>query len=182
MPEAGARRPLPCLLFPGRHPQRWLLAAFLGCELATLLWLLWRAGQGWAVDETAPLWWAVLAVAAMLSGGRAWQGAWRAAACRFAGIAPGGSTMQIIVALPEGGQARARVVACWQLGGVAAVLRLAPVQSGQAAVPRVLLMGSLMGDPMGGLGSGCVAQGRDSASGAPWRAMLRALHASSGPL
>lgn len=183
MPEAGARRPLPCFLSPGRHPQRWLLAAFLGCELAALLWLLWRAGQGWAVGETAPLWWAVLAVAAVLSGGRVWRGAWRAAACRFAGIAPGGSAVQIVVALPEGGQVKAHVVACWQLGGAAAVLRLAPVQSGQAAVPRVLLIGSLMGGLVGSpMGSGGVPEDRDSAAGAPRRAMLRALHASSGPL
>lgn len=174
MPEAGARRPLPCFLSPGRHPQRWLLAAFLGCELAALLWLLWRAGQGWAAGETVPLWWAVLAVAATLAGGRAWRGAWRAAACRFAGIAPGDS-MEVVVALPEGGQVRARVVSCWQLGGVAAVLRLAPAQSTQVAVPPVLVMGSLME-------SGCVPDDRGGAAAAARRAMLRALHASCGPL
>ncbi|KAA0182482.1 FUSC family protein [Cupriavidus cauae] len=159
------------MLSLGRHPQRWLLTAFLGCELAALLWLLWRARQGWAAGETAPLCWAVLAVAAVLSGGRTWRGAWRAAACRLAGVAPGGSAARIVVALPDGGQVRARVVACWQLGGVAAVLRLAPVESGQAAVPPVLVMGS-----------GGVPDDRDSASGASRRAMLRALHASSGPL
>lgn len=171
MPEAGARRPLPCLLSLGRHPQRWLLATFLGCELAALLWLLWRAGQGWAVGGTPPLWWAALAVAASLSGGRAWHGAWRAAACRVAGIVQGGSTMEIVVALPEGGQAKARVVACWQLGGVAAVLRLSPLHSAQAAVPGVLV---IWGDGVPG--------SRDNAADASPRAILRALHASSGSL
>ncbi len=171
MPEAGARRPLPCFLSPGRHPQRWLLAAFLGCELAALLWLVWRAGLGWAAGETAPLWWAVLAVAATLAGGRAWRGAWRAAACRVAGIVPGGPTMKIVVALPDGAQVLARVVACWQLGGAAAVLRLAPVQSAQAAVPGALM---IWGDEVRGR--------REKAADAPRRAILRALHASSGSL
>ncbi|WP_422648365.1 hypothetical protein [Cupriavidus sp. H18C1] len=120
------------------------------------------------MGETAPLWWAVLAVAAVLSGGRVWRGAWRAAACRFAGIAPGGSAVQIVVALPEGGQVKAHVVACWQLGGAAAALRLAPVQSGQAAVPRVLLIGSLMGSLVGSpMGSGGRSGGPGQRRGCP---------------
>lgn len=171
MPEAGARRPLPSFLSPGRHPQRWLLAAFLGCELAALLWLLWRAGQGWAAGERGPLWWAALAVAAALSGGRAWRGAWRAAACRLVGIAPGDAKREIVVAVPEGGHVRARVVACWQLGGHAAVLRLTPAQDGHGAVPGALVIGGC-----------CLASEPDKAAGAPQRAMLRALHASSASL
>ncbi|WP_456282458.1 hypothetical protein M1D55_14530 [Cupriavidus sp. JZ107] len=171
MPEAGARRPLPCFPFPGRHPQRWLLTAFLGCELAALLWLLWRAGEGWAARETGPLWWAVLAAAAVLSGVPAWRGGWRAAACRFVGIAPGGSAAQIVVALPEGGEARVRVVACWRLGGIAAVLRLAPAHAAQADVPRVLLMSSA-GAP----------DGRNCAADVSRRALLRALHGAPGSL
>ncbi|MBO4121147.1 hypothetical protein J5T34_10480 [Cupriavidus gilardii] len=167
MPEAGARRPLPSFLSPGRHPQRWLLTAFLGCELAALLWLLWRAGQGWAAGERAPLWWAALAVAATLWGGRAWQGAWRAAACRLVGIATGDAKTEIVVAVPKGGHVRARVAACWQLGGLATVLRLTPAQDGDGAVPGVLVIVGC-----------CIAGERDKADGAPQRAILRALHAS----
>ncbi len=156
----------------GRHPQRWLLTAFLGCEFAALLWLLWRARQGFAAGETASLWWAALVVAATLAGSRAWPRAWRAASCRFAGIAPADSAVRILVALPEGGQAIARVVACWQFGGVATVLRLAPAQSAQAAVPGVLLL----------IGGGSASDRPGVASAASRRALLRAVHASPGPL
>lgn len=145
--------------------------AFLGCELAALLWLLWRAEQGWRAGETAPLWWAVLAAAATLSGARAWRAAWLAAACRLVRIAPGGSATEIVVALPEGAEARARVMACWQLGSVAAVLCLAPAQAAQADVPRVLL-----------IGSAGVPDGRDEAADASRRALLRALHGAPGSL
>ncbi|WP_241754319.1 hypothetical protein [Cupriavidus basilensis] len=123
---------------------RWALVLFLVCELATFTLLarqgvqeLGRSAQGWDLTQ-----WLLVAGLAGLCGSLAWHWPklWRGAACAYGGLAPGRDSTGrpgILVDMPDGSRAIARVESSWELGELALVLALEPV-AGQP--PRVLVV------------------------------------------
>ncbi len=123
---------------------RWALALFLACELATFALLarqgvqeLGRSAQGW--DSTQ---WLLVGGLAGLCGWLAWHWPtlWRGAACTYGGLAQGRDRTGrpgILVDMPDGRRAIARVESSWELGELALVLALEPVAG---RPPRVLVV------------------------------------------
>ncbi|MGO4811083.1 hypothetical protein AB4156_16080 [Cupriavidus sp. 2MCAB6] len=126
------------------------MALFLACELATFALLarqgmheLGRSAQGWSL----PQWLALLGIAA-LCGWLTWHwhALWCGAACTYDGLAQGRDRTGrpgILVGLPDGRRAVARVESSWELGELALVLALEPVTGHP---PRVLVVSRVLVD------------------------------------
>lgn len=127
---------------------RWVLVLFIASELATFALLarqgvheLGRSVQGWDLLQ----WLAVLGLAA-LCGWLAWhwRALWRGAGCTYGGLVQGRDRTGrpgILVVLPDGRSAVARVESSWALGELALVLALEPV-TGHS--PRVLVVSRVL--------------------------------------
>ncbi|MGO4327957.1 hypothetical protein AB4Z48_26295 [Cupriavidus sp. 2TAF22] len=124
------------------------MALFLSCEMAALallareaIWGFGRSAHGWNLAQ----WLSVSTLAAscawMLSH---WPALWRGAACTYAGLVQGRDATgraAILVRLPDGAHAVARVRSSWELGRLALLLAMEPV-SGKPPGILVISRGS----------------------------------------
>ena len=80
-------------------------------------------------DPSAP-WWALAGIVLLILSASGWRAGWRAAACRYAGLAAmtdragPAQPPRIRVSVPGHGRVLACVTAYWRLGDVATALRL----------------------------------------------------------